>query len=77
MNNGGAFEEARIRIAEACIEHGVVPGIHANASLAAKHAAAGYRMITISADAGSIATGAQADLKLARGAAEGTKQVYG
>jgi 4-hydroxy-2-oxoheptanedioate aldolase len=77
MNNSGAFEEARILIAKKCAEHGVVAGIHANAGLAAKHAAAGYRMITVSGDAGAIAAQAQADLKVARGAAEGTKAVYG
>ena len=78
MDNGGAFEEARIRIAERCAAHGVTAGIHANASLAAKHAAAGYKMITISGDVGSIAAGAAADLKLARGTAEaGKKAAYG
>ena len=77
MNNGGAFEEARIRIAQQCAEHGVTAGIHANASLAEKHAAAGYRMITISGDSVAIPTQAQADLKLARGGADGAKPVYG
>ncbi|MEJ5222351.1 MAG: aldolase/citrate lyase family protein, partial [Tepidiforma sp.] len=46
MDNDGAFEEARLRIAAACRERGITAGIHANAALAAKHAAAGYRMIT-------------------------------
>ena len=64
-------------IAKKCLEHGVTPGIHANAALAAKHAEAGYRMITISGDAVAIPVQAQADLKLARGGAEGTKAVYG
>ena len=77
MDNGGAFEDARVRIAQTCVERGVTPGIHANASLAEKHAAAGYRMITISGDAVAIPTQAQADLKLARGAAAGMKPVYG
>lgn len=78
MNNGGAFEEARLRIAGCCAAHGVTAGIHANASLAEKHAAAGYRMITVSGDAGSIAAGAAADLKVARGApAAGQKAAYG
>ena len=40
MANDGRFEEARLRIAEACKQHGVVAGIHASAALAAKHAAA-------------------------------------
>jgi len=77
MANGGAFEEARVLIAKKCAEHGVTAGIHANASLAEKHAAAGYRMITISGDAVAIPVQAQADLKLARGSGDGQKAVYG
>lgn len=78
MNNGGAFEEARLRIAGRCAALGVTAGIHANASLAEKHASAGYRMITVSGDAGSIAAGSAADLKVARGApAAGQKAAYG
>lgn len=77
MANGGAFEEARVLIAKKCAEHGVTAGIHANASLAEKHASAGYRMITISGDAVAIPMQAQADLKTARGAASGAKAVYG
>jgi 4-hydroxy-2-oxoheptanedioate aldolase len=77
MANGGAFEDARVLIAKKCAEHGVTAGIHANAGLAAKHAEAGYRMITISGDAVAIPVQAQADLKLARGAGEGKKAVYG
>lgn len=67
MDNGGAFEEARVQIAEACKKHGVVPGIHASAKLAAKHADAGYQMITITSDNGAMIAGARADLKLVRG----------
>lgn len=77
MANGGAFEEARLLIAKKCAEHGVTAGIHANAGLAQKHAAAGYRMITISGDAVAIPAQAQADLKVARGSAGGAKAVYG
>ncbi len=77
MANAGAFEEARVLIAKKCAEHGVTAGIHANAGLAEKHAAAGYRMITISGDAVAIPVQAQADLKLARGAASGGEAVYG
>lgn len=67
MDNGGAFEEARIQIAEACKRHGVTAGIHASAALAPKHAEAGYQMITISSDHGAMATGAAADLRSVRG----------
>jgi 4-hydroxy-2-oxoheptanedioate aldolase len=68
MDNGGAFEEARVRIAAACASRGVTAGIHANATLAAGHAAAGYRMITITSDIAAIAGGAAADLACARDA---------
>ncbi len=66
MANEGRFEEARQRIAAACREHGVVAGIHANASLAAKHAAAGFQLVTISTDQGGMRAAAHADLRLAR-----------
>ncbi len=65
-DNGGAFEEARLRVAAACAERGVTAGIHANASLAAKHTAAGYQMITITNDLGTLAVAAAAEVKLAR-----------
>jgi 4-hydroxy-2-oxoheptanedioate aldolase len=77
MNNGGAFEEARVLIARKCAEHGVTPGIHANAGLAAKHAEAGYRMITISGDAVALAAGAAADLHAVRETGGASKAVYG
>ncbi len=67
MDNGGAFEEARQRIAAACSKRGIVPGIHGDASLAARHAAAGYRMITITSDITAIAAGSSHDLALVRG----------
>ncbi len=66
-DNGGAFEEARVCIAQACAQHGVTAGIHANARLAAKHLAAGYRMITISQDLPALIATAAADLRTARG----------
>jgi 4-hydroxy-2-oxoheptanedioate aldolase len=69
MDNDGAFEEARIRIARTCLKRGIAPGIHGNASLAAKHVAAGYKMITVFSDLAAIATQAAADLATARGAA--------
>ena len=65
-DNEGAFEQARLRIAAGCREHGVVAGIHANAGLAARHRNAGYQMITISSDVLSLGAGAHADLKVAR-----------
>ncbi|TAK67269.1 MAG: aldolase [Dehalococcoidia bacterium] len=67
MDNGGEFEAARIAIAEACARHGVTAGTHGNASLAARHVAAGYRMITVYHDVAALASGAAADLRTARG----------
>lgn len=78
MDNGGAFEEARLRIAERCARYGVVAGIHANASLAARHEAAGYRMITVSGDVVAMAAGAAGDLKRVRDQRDaGVKPAYG
>jgi 4-hydroxy-2-oxoheptanedioate aldolase len=76
MDNGGAFEEARLRIAEACAKRGITPGIHGDASLAAKHAAAGYRMITITSDIAAIAARAAADLASVGSSADLGKTAY-
>ena len=77
MDNDGAFEEARLKIATACARHGVTAGIHANAQLSAKHEAAGYRMITITGDAGAMAAGAAADVRAAKGSGQsGAQPVY-
>ncbi len=67
MANEGRFEQERVRIAEACKAHGVVAGIHANAQLAAKHAAAGFQLVTISSDQGGMRVAARSDLQTARG----------
>jgi 4-hydroxy-2-oxoheptanedioate aldolase len=67
MDNGGAFEDARVAIAEGCKRHGVTAGTHGNAHLARKHADAGYRMITVYHDVVALASGAAADLTTARG----------
>jgi 4-hydroxy-2-oxoheptanedioate aldolase len=74
MANDGAFEEARIRIAQACKRHGVTAGIHASAQLAEKHRNAGYQMITVASDLGGAVAGAIADLRLARGDGSGGQQ---
>jgi 2-keto-3-deoxy-L-rhamnonate aldolase RhmA len=63
LDNAGAFAEARVRIAKACASHGVTAGIHANAALAEKHVADGYRMITITGDVGALLGGALRDLR--------------
>jgi len=65
-DNGGAFEAARLRIAERCSAHNVTAGIHANASLARKHVAAGYRMITVHTDVSGLQQRAVDELAVAR-----------
>ncbi len=67
MDNEGAFEEARLTLAESCSKHNVVAGIHANAGLAEKHVAAGFRMVTISSDQGAMASAARQDIKVVYG----------
>ncbi len=76
MDNGGAFEEARLRIAAACTARGIAPGIHANAALAPTHAAAGYRMITINHDIVAVANSAAADLASVGTASNAAKPAY-
>ena len=61
-----AFQEARLKIAETCRDHGVTPGIHANPALATKHVEAGYRMITVSSDVGAMAGAASEHLRSLR-----------
>ncbi len=57
------FQEALQAVVDGCDRHEITPGIHANAALAAKRAATGFRMITVSSDVGSIAAGAADDLR--------------
>jgi 4-hydroxy-2-oxoheptanedioate aldolase len=68
MGNGGAFEAARLKIAAACAGRGITAGTHSNAALAPSHAAAGYRMITVSHDIVAMAAGMAADLASLGGA---------
>ena len=70
------FERARLAIADACRKHGITPGIHANASLAPRHAEAGYRMITVSSDVGSMAAAAGADIRSLRDSGPSGQPVY-
>ena len=76
MDNSGPFEEARLRIASACRQRRITPGIHANAALAPGHAAAGYRMITITSDLAAIAAAAAADLASVRGGGSASSASY-
>jgi 4-hydroxy-2-oxoheptanedioate aldolase len=75
-NDAEPFERARRAIADACRKRGITAGIHANASLAPRHAEAGYQMITISSDTGSMAATASADLRSLRDGGPGGQPVY-
>jgi 4-hydroxy-2-oxoheptanedioate aldolase len=66
LDQPGAYQDAHQRIAKACAAAGIVAGIHANAALAPKHVAAGYRMITVSSDMGGLFSSAARDLRAAR-----------
>ena len=61
-NPGEPFDGALARVADACRRHGVIPGIHANASLAGKRHAAGFRMITVGFDAAPAIAAINADV---------------
>ncbi|MCY4164010.1 MAG: aldolase/citrate lyase family protein [bacterium] len=52
VNNDGtaAFDDALAAIVATCQQHGVVPGIHSNPTLAPARAAQGFRMVTVTAD---------------------------
>jgi 4-hydroxy-2-oxoheptanedioate aldolase len=60
------FVSAIQRILDACERHGVVAGIHADADLASKWAAKGFRMITVGYDRTPMLVGMKADLAKAR-----------
>ena len=60
------WNAALVRVRDACVRHGVVPGIHADAGLAGRRQAAGFRMITVGFDLGSVMTGMRADLSRSR-----------
>lgn len=65
-HDGEPFNGALATVVAACERAGVVPGIHANASLAAKRHAAGFRMITVASDAVAAMQGLRSDLATAR-----------
>jgi 4-hydroxy-2-oxoheptanedioate aldolase len=67
-HDGDPFNGALATIVDACQRHGVVPGIHANAELAAKRHAAGFRMITVGLDASPATAALRADVTAARAA---------
>ena len=69
-NPGDPFDTALKTVVEACGRHGVVPGIHSSAALAAKRHQNGFRMITVGNDAGAAMAGLRSDAKQARTAVE-------
>lgn len=60
------WNAALTRIIEGCNATGVVPGIHADAVLATKRSAAGFRMVTVGFDLSNAMAGLRNDLKTAR-----------
>lgn len=69
-NPGDPFDTALSTVLESCARHGVVPGIHANADLAGKRFAAGFRMVTVGFDIGPVTAALRADLATSRAATE-------
>ncbi len=65
--NGPILNEALALIVAACKRHGVVPGIHASASLLPQRRQQGFRMVTVVADLVSLRAKLAADLAAARG----------
>ena len=60
-NNDGnpKFDEALEKIVASCNQHNVVPGIHANSSLALTRQKQGFRVLTVVEDDGAMSTGFQ------------------
>jgi 4-hydroxy-2-oxoheptanedioate aldolase len=67
-NPGEPFDGALAKVVDSCQRHGVVPGIHSIAALAAKRQQGGFRMITVGNDAGAAMAGMRADATSARSA---------
>ena len=63
---GDPFDSALATIVDACKRHDVIAGIHANAGLAAKRHASGFRMITVGMDAAPATAALRADAASAR-----------
>jgi 4-hydroxy-2-oxoheptanedioate aldolase len=75
-HDDASFQGALLKIAEGCRRRGVIAGIHASAALAPKHVEAGYQMITISSDVGSLASAASRDVRSVRGDGPSSQPVY-
>ena len=48
------FDEALVRIVDACKRFGMVPGIHADAALAPRRLDQGFEMVTVTDDLGAM-----------------------
>jgi 4-hydroxy-2-oxoheptanedioate aldolase len=60
------FDEALARIVDACKRHGVVPGIHADASLAPRRLDQGFEMVTVAEDLRAMQASLASDLDAVR-----------
>ena len=69
-NPDAVFVDALEKVVASCQRHGVVPGIHSAAALAAKRHAGGFRLIRVGNDAGAAMQGLRADAKSARAAVD-------
>ena len=57
------------RIREACVAHGIIPGLHCSGARAAqRYAEAGFKMITVSVDSSMLKAALSRELDTARGA---------
>lgn len=72
-NNDGeaAFDDALATIVAACEKAGVVAGIHANGALTPKRLAAGFEMVTVTADLLAARAGFKSELDRARSSESG------
>jgi 4-hydroxy-2-oxoheptanedioate aldolase len=70
-NPGDPFDPALAAVLDACRRHGVVPGVHADPSLAGKRSASGFRIISVGYDLGNVMGGLRRDLASSREAVEG------
>jgi 4-hydroxy-2-oxoheptanedioate aldolase len=64
------FQQALADVVAACNRHGVVAGVHANASITAAREQQGFRMITVTADFVAAITALRADLAATRSASK-------
>ena len=67
-NDDPSFGDALAKVVDACTRHGVVPGIHASAALAANRHEMGFRMITVGFDSNAMFAALRLDLQTSRAA---------